>query len=93
MKDHTMAEQAEYQPSADVIRLANLINRSLESPDQPEETMSLILQAVSAQYDCCPDPEPIQREILTTMSPKQLQKLITHITISRDSAVTVHFME
>ena len=93
IKARTIAEQAEYQPSAEAIRLTNLINRSLESPDQPEETMNLILQAVSARYDCCPDPEPIQRNILTTMTPKELRTLITHITISKDSAITVHFME
>lgn len=91
MKVHAESEQAEYQPSAEVVRLTNLINRSLENPDQPEETMSLILQAVSARYDCCPDPKPIHSEPLTKMIPKQLDNLITHITISKDSDITVHF--
>ena len=86
-------QPTEYQPSAEVVRLTNLINRSLETADQPEETMSLILQAVSARYDCCPDPEPIQRKSLSEMSPKYLDSLISRITISTDSTITVQFRQ
>lgn len=86
-------QPTEYQPSTEVVRLTNLINRSLETADQPEETMSLILQAVSARYDCCPDPEPIQRKSLTEMTPQYLDSLISRITISTDSAITVQFRQ
>ena len=86
-------QPTEYQPSAEVVRLTNLINRSLETADQPEEAMSLILQAVSARYDCCPDPEPIQRKFLSEMTPKYLDSLISRITISTDSTITVQFRQ
>ena len=83
--------QSEYQPSAEVVRLTNLIDRSLETADHPEETMNLILQAVSARYDCCPDPEPVKHKSLTEMTARQLDSLITRVTISTDSTITVHF--
>lgn len=41
-----------YIPSDDVIRLTNAINRSLENPDTPEDVVALILQGISARYDC-----------------------------------------
>lgn len=41
-----------YIPSDEVIRLGNAINRGLENPDVPEDVVTLILQGISARYDC-----------------------------------------
>lgn len=43
---------AAYVPSGEVIRLANAINRALEHPEPPEDVAALILQGISARYDC-----------------------------------------
>lgn len=41
-----------YIPSDEVIRLTNAINRGLEHLDTPEDVVALILQGISARYDC-----------------------------------------
>ncbi len=56
MTEHDRPAEETYIPSADTVRLTNAINRGLEHPDKPEDTVSLILQGVSARYDCCPAP-------------------------------------
>lgn len=56
--EHDAPSQEPYQPSEEVIRLTNAINRGLEHPDHPEELVSLILQGAAARYDCCPQPIP-----------------------------------
>ena len=91
IKARDEAEQEIYRPSGEVMRLTNAINRSLEHPDHPDETTDLILQAVSARYGCCPAPDHIKRTSLTDFTPKQFKSLITHITISKNSVITVHF--
>lgn len=48
-------DNGEYQPSADVIRLGNAINRAIENPGDPVDARKLILQGVAARYDCCSD--------------------------------------
>ncbi len=82
---HTPSEQpsAAYEPSADAVRLTNAINRGLERPDQPEEIVKLILQGVSARYDCFSQ----EANLIDTHGEKAIQ----YITISADSAVTVTF--
>lgn len=50
-----MSEEATefvYVPSGEVIRLTNAINRSLEHLDTPKNVVTLILQGISARYDC-----------------------------------------
>ena len=47
----------EYQtdkPFERVSYLQNAIDRALEAPEDPEEILDLILQAISARYACCP---------------------------------------
>ena len=44
MEEWDRPEQTSYQPSGEVIRLTNAINRGLEHPDDPQEVISLILQ-------------------------------------------------
>lgn len=41
-----------YIPSDEVICLTNAINRGLEHLDTPEDVVALILQGISARYDC-----------------------------------------
>lgn len=79
-----------YTPSGEAVRLANAINRSLERPDTPEDVVSLILQGVSARYDCCPAAQngshrPVEAD------QKGFDRAVSHITISYANAVTVHF--
>lgn len=82
---HTPSEQSSvaYEPSADAVRLTNAINRGLERPDQPEEIVRLILQGVSARYDCFSQ----EANLIDTHGEKAIQ----YITISADNAVTVTF--
>ena len=42
-----------YAPSAEVMRIDNNINRALEKAEQPEVVINLILQGVTARYECC----------------------------------------
>ena len=82
---HTPSEQPStaYEPSADAVRLTNAINRGLERPDQPEEIVKLILQGVSARYDCfSQEANPIDIHG---------ERAIQYITVSADNAVTVTF--
>ena len=82
---HTPSEQlsAAYEPSAEAVRLTNAINRGLERPDQPEEIVKLILQGVSARYECFSQ----EANLIDIHGERAIQ----YITISADSAVTVAF--
>lgn len=82
---HTPLERssATYEPSADTVRLTNAINRGLERPDQPEEIVKLILQGVSARYDCFSQ----EANLIDIHGERAIQ----YITISADNAVTVTF--
>ena len=77
-----------YKPSEEVMRLENAVNRALEHPNDPDRIVSLILQGVSARYDCCPDP---CRESASIFDEQQLQQEVSHITVSRNATITVHF--
>lgn len=84
------APAGSYTPSDEVVRLANAINRSLERPDTPEDVVSLILQGVSARYDCYPAAKkgshrPVEADW------KGFDRAVSHITISAANAVAVHF--
>lgn len=72
-----------YTPSAEVIRLNNVINRGLEQPESPEAVMMLILQGAAARYDCCPDTicgyENSDR--LTKVNWRRFHRAVSHITI------------
>lgn len=72
-----------YEPSAEAVRLANAINRGLERPEQPEEIVKLILQGVSARYDCFSQ----EANLIDVHGEKAIQ----YISISADNAVTVTF--
>ena len=89
---HDSEAQRSYQPSGEVIRLTNAINRGLERPDHPEELISLILQGAAARYDCCPLTVPSERENHPLdVDWNRILQVVSHITISAENMVAVTF--
>lgn len=81
-----------YAPSAEVIRLTNAINRGLEHPSVPEDVVSLILQGVSARYDCCPTSTEYENNSRPAeVDLKRFGQAVSHITITGKKDITVHF--
>ena len=92
MAEHDRPDSMPYAPSSEVIRLTNAINRGLEHPDAPEDVVSLILQGISARYDCCPAPiEQKNNNRPTEVDLKRFGQAVSHITITENQDVTVHF--
>ncbi|EDN00516.1 recombinase [Pseudoflavonifractor capillosus ATCC 29799] len=90
--EHSTPGPATYQPSGEVIRLTNAINRALESPNKPEEALSLILKGASARYDCCPPAPPTQEEArLLAVDQDHIRQVVSYITISAENVVAVAF--
>jgi len=92
MAEHDAPAVETYTPSADTVRLTNAINRGLENPDKPEDIVSLILQGVSARYDCCPAPtesDPYCRPAEVDF--KHFGQAVSHITITGKNDIQVHF--
>ena len=92
MAEHDTLSEETYVPSEDTVRLTNAINRGLEHPDKPEDIVSLILQGVTARYECCPDTtesEPDCRPAEVNL--KHFGQAVSHITITGENIVTVHF--
>ncbi len=91
LQAHDEPPEEPYTPSAEVIRLANAIDRGLERPDAPEEIVALILQGASARYNCCP--APIKTDILDrpAVDFKSIGQAVSHITITDEKTITVHF--
>lgn len=89
---HKAPSQEPYQPSGEVIRLTNAINRALERPESAEEIVSLILRGASARYDCCPAAiscENAGRPL--DVDPNRIRQAVSSITISADNTVAVTF--
>ena len=90
--DHKASRQEPYQPSSEVIRLTNAINRGLEHPESPEEVVSLILQGASARYDCCPAAAPYENaDRPLDVDLNRIRQAVSSITISADNTVAVIF--
>lgn len=92
MAEHDTPTEETYVPSVDTVRLTNAINRGLEHPDKPEDIVSLILQGVTARYECCPTPnefETLNRPAEVDF--KSFGQAVSHITITGENIVTVHF--
>ena len=90
--EHDALSQEPYQPSGEVIRLTNAINRALESPNGSEEALSLILKGASARYDCCPPATPPQEEArLLAVDQDHIRQVVSYITISAENVVAVAF--
>ena len=92
MEEWERPEQTSYQPSGEVIRLTNAINRGLEHPDDPQEVISLILQGAAARYACCPDTqEHINRPLDVCW--EHIRLAVSHINISEENTVKVTFQQ
>lgn len=92
MAEHDHPVDEPYTPSGEVVRLNNAINRGLKHPDAPEDVVGLILQGVSARYDCCPAPiEQENKHRLSEANLKRFGQTVSHITITGNQDVTVHF--
>ena len=90
--EHKAPGQEPYQPSGEVIRLTNAINRALERPESPEEIVSLILQGASARYDCCPAAISCENaDCPLDVDLNRIRQAISSITISADNTVAVTF--
>jgi len=68
-------ESGTYRPSEELIRLNNAINRGLEYPEHPEDIIGLILQGITARYDC--------------FSSKAAEQKLHRLTIQADNQQTV----
>ena len=87
-----MAGNRPYTPSGEVVRLTNAINRGLERPDKPEDVVALVLQGVSARYDCCSvSTEYDTPHRLTEVDFKHFGRAVSHIVIAENNSVTIQF--
>lgn len=95
MRSYEHPKQPAYAPSAEVIRLSNAINRSLEQPDSPEAVMALILQGAAARYDCCPEPisEYENFDHLPKADWNHFRRVVSYITITQEHIITVQFTD
>ena len=83
-------ERISYQPSGEVVRLTNAINRGLEHPDDPQEIVSLILQGAAARYACFPDiTEQIDRPLDVCLD--HIRLAVSHINLSEEGTVEAAF--
>ena len=84
-------EPLPYTPSAEVVRLTNAVNRGLEKPDHPEEILALILQGVSARYDCCADTTEVGPALPAKADIKTIIQRVSRIDISKNGKTAVTF--
>lgn len=90
--EHDAPPQEPYSPSSEVVRLTNAINRGLEHPDKPEDVVDLVLQGVSARYDCCSAPTEYDTPSrLTEAEFKRFGRAVSHIVIAENNSVTIQF--
>lgn len=78
----------EYQPSAEVMRLNNAINRVIENPDDPAEARKLILLGAAARYDCCPDADE-SADITPGLDWKLFSRWVDHVEVGRDHNIDI----
>lgn len=93
LAEHDKPESKPYTPSAEVIRLANAIDRTLEQPTDGMDAVALILQGASARYDCCESSIlPHERDSTSgVVDWGRFAKIVSHITIEPDQTITLHF--
>lgn len=82
-----------YAPSAEAIRLANVIDRALEQHGDGKEALSCILQGASARYACCDDGVTADESQLQTnqINWDRFERTVSHMIIEMDGTVTMHF--
>ena len=92
MAEHNAPKEQPYVPDVEMIRLTNAINRALEHLSDPEDVVSLILRGVFARYDCCPAPIELEnKRRLSEADFKRFGQAVSHITITGNQDITVHF--
>lgn len=96
IKEHYMpTDPPSYIQSDEVVRLTNAINRKLEQPNDPDEVIDLILQGISARYNCWTDsgslnPDNYRAEERVR---KNISRAVSYITIAPDKTIQVYFKE
>jgi len=85
----------EYRQSDTSVRLTNAINRGLEKPDDPDKVIDLILQGVSARYNCWPSTPDLNPDNYRSEERvwKNIWRAITDITVARSGKITIHFKD
>jgi len=92
LTEHDRPAGKPYAPNSEVIRLTNAINRGLEHPEAPEDVVAQILRGVSARYDCCPAAIELENNCRPSEADlKRFRQAASHITITGNQDVTVHF--
>ena len=84
----------EHRPSDEVNRIENEINRALENPEEPQTIIDLILQGISARYDCCTP--PLVQPTLYTLKDinwRQFAKLVSAVSITPEMEITIVYKE
>ncbi len=89
------AKASEYRQSDMSVRLTNAINRGLEKPDNPEEVIDLILQGVSARYNCWPSAPDLNPDNYRSEERvwKNISRAISDITVARNGKIKIHFKD
>jgi len=93
MTEYNAPVEIEYIPTDTVISLTNAVNRGLEQPDNPGEVISLILQGISARYDCW-EQEPALNKKNNRPAEVDIEhfgEAVSYITITSDKQVKVYF--
>ncbi len=86
----TKAPGISYEPSVEALRLESKINRAIARPEEPNETIRLILQGIAVRYKSVQSPPglPIIKEYehknrLFTPDWELFKEAVSHIAFSR----------
>ncbi len=96
VKEHyESAGTTEYRQTDMSVKLTNAINRGLEKPDDPDKVIDLILQGVSARYNCWPSTPDLNPNNYRSEERvwKNIRRAISEITVARSEEITVHFKD
>ncbi len=95
MKEHYTPAETLYRESEKAVRLTNAINRGLEKPNDPDEVINLILQGVSARYDCWPSTEKLNPDNYRVEERRwdHIGRAVSRINITADKKITVYFKD
>ena len=92
----TEISDAEYEPTADILRMENEISRLLQRPESPEEIRQLILRAAAARYEHIWQPRERTYDYEEKDRPgsidwKMLKEAVSHISIDKNGEVSVQW--
>ena len=91
---HTSEPKDQYEPSEELIRLDNTINRGLESPEDPKAIIQTILQAASARYGCCKTVQGLPAvQQINDMDWKVFQRNVKTVQISSEIQIMLLFQD